>query len=39
MFIDTHMHECTYSKDSYLKLEDMVKVAKRRGSVKWKYTA
>ena len=31
MFIDTHMHECTYSKDSYLKLEDMVKVAKRRG--------
>ncbi|WP_461813099.1 PHP domain-containing protein [Faecalimonas sp.] len=31
MFIDMHMHECTYSKDSYLKLADMVEVAKRRG--------
>ena len=31
MFIDTHMHECTYSKDSYLKLADMVEVAKSRG--------
>lgn len=31
MFIDMHMHESTYSKDSYLKLEEMVSVAKQRG--------
>ena len=31
MFIDMHMHESTYSKDSFLKLEDMVNLAKKRG--------
>lgn len=31
MFIDLHMHEKTYSKDSFLALEEMVAIAKRRG--------
>lgn len=31
MFIDLHMHECTYSKDSHLKLEEIVELAKREG--------
>lgn len=31
MFIDTHMHEMTYSKDSFLKLEQMVTIAKEKG--------
>lgn len=31
MFIDTHMHEMTYSKDSFLKLDEMVKIAKEKG--------
>lgn len=31
MFIDTHMHEMTYSKDSFLKLEKMVEIAKSKG--------
>lgn len=31
MFIDTHMHEMTYSKDSFLKLEQMVELAKLKG--------
>ena len=31
MFIDLHMHECTYSKDSFLKLEEIVELAKKRG--------
>ena len=31
MFIDSHMHECTYSKDSHLKLEEIVELAKKRG--------
>lgn len=31
MFIDMHMHESTYSKDSNLKLEEMVSLAKQRG--------
>lgn len=31
MFIDLHMHECTYSKDSFLKLEDIVAIGKQRG--------
>lgn len=31
MFIDVHMHEMTYSKDSFLKLDDMVKIAKEKG--------
>lgn len=31
MFIDTHMHEMTYSKDSFLKLEEMVQIAKKKG--------
>ena len=31
MFIDTHMHEMTYSKDSFLKLGQMVEIAKAKG--------
>lgn len=31
MFIDMHMHESRYSKDSFLKLEEMVELAKKRG--------
>ncbi|MGF0033832.1 PHP domain-containing protein [Bariatricus sp. SGI.154] len=31
MFIDTHMHEMTYSKDSFLKLDEMVQIAKEKG--------
>ena len=31
MFIDTHMHEMTYSKDSFLKLDEMVTIAKEKG--------
>ena len=31
MFIDLHMHEKTYSLDSFLALEEMVNIAKSRG--------
>lgn len=31
MLIDTHMHEMTYSKDSFLKLDEMVRIAKAKG--------
>ena len=31
MFIDTHMHEMTYSKDSFLKLDEMVGIAREKG--------
>lgn len=31
MFIDLHMHEMTYSKDSFLALEEIVSIAKTRG--------
>ena len=31
MFIDTHMHEMTYSKDSFLTLDKMVQIAKEKG--------
>lgn len=31
MFIDLHMHEKTYSKDSFLSLEEIVTIAKGRG--------
>lgn len=31
MLIDMHMHEMRYSKDSFLKLEQMVELAKKRG--------
>ncbi len=31
MFIDTHMHEMTYSKDSFLRLDEMVQIAKQKG--------
>ena len=31
MFIDTHMHEMTYSPDSFLKLEEMVRIGKAKG--------
>lgn len=31
MFIDTHMHEMTYSKDSFLSLDVMVQIAKQKG--------
>lgn len=30
MFIDLHMHEKTCSKDSFLSLEEMVELAKKR---------
>ena len=30
MFIDMHMHESRFSKDSFLKLEEMVELAKER---------
>lgn len=33
MFIDTHMHEMTYSKDSFLRLDEMVSIARDRKSV------
>ena len=31
MFIDLHMHEKTYSTDSFLSLEEIVSIAKERG--------
>ena len=31
MFVDTHMHEMTCSKDSFLKLAQMVEIAKEKG--------
>ena len=31
MFVDTHMHEMTCSKDSFLKLEEMVEIAREKG--------
>lgn len=31
MYIDLHMHEKTYSKDSFLSLEEIVTIAKKRG--------
>ena len=31
MIIDTHMHEKTYSSDSFLSLEDIVKKSKSMG--------
>ena len=31
MLIDTHMHEMTYSKDSFLKLDEMVRIARAKG--------
>ncbi|XCP85522.1 PHP domain-containing protein [Roseburia hominis] len=31
MFVDMHMHELTYSTDSFLKLEEMVEIAKKKG--------
>lgn len=31
MLIDVHMHEMTYSKDSFLKLDEMVAIAKEKG--------
>lgn len=31
MFIDLHIHEMNYSKDSFLKLDEIVEIAKRRG--------
>lgn len=33
MFVDTHMHEMTCSKDSFLKLEEMVEIAREKVSV------
>ena len=32
MFVDTHMHEMTCSKDSFLKLEEMVEICQRERS-------
>ena len=31
MFIDMHMHEMRYSKDSFLMLEEIVEIARKRG--------
>ena len=31
MRIDLHMHESTFSSDSFLRLEDMVRIAKEQG--------
>ncbi len=31
MFIDTHMHEATFSKDSILTLDQMVQIGKQKG--------
>ena len=31
MFIDMHMHEMTYSKDSFLRLEQIVEIAREKG--------
>ena len=31
MFVDTHMHECTYSTDSFLSLKEIVEIAKQKG--------
>lgn len=31
MFVDVHMHEMTYSKDSFLELDEMVSIAKEKG--------
>ena len=31
MFIDVHMHEMTNSKDSFLKLDEIVRIAKEKG--------
>ncbi len=31
MFIDVHMHEMTYSKDSFLKVDEIVRIAKEKG--------
>ena len=31
MLIDMHMHEMTFSKDSFLKLDEMVRIAKEKG--------
>lgn len=31
MFIDLHMHEKTFSKDSFLSLREMVDIARKRG--------
>ena len=31
MFIDLHMHEMRYSKDSFLSLEEIVAIAKKKG--------
>ena len=31
MFVDMHMHEMTCSKDSFLKLEEMVEIAREKG--------
>lgn len=31
MFIDVHMHEMTYSKDSFLKLDEIVRIAREKG--------
>ena len=30
MFIDTHMHEMTYSPESFLKLDEMVRIGKEK---------
>ena len=31
MFVDLHMHERTFSKDSFLTLKEIVEIAKEKG--------
>jgi len=31
MFVDMHLHECTFSKDSFINLKQIVSVARARG--------
>ena len=31
MLVDMHLHECTYSTDSFLRLEEIVSIARERG--------
>ena len=31
MLVDMHLHECTYSTDSFLHLEEIVSIARQKG--------
>ena len=32
MLVDMHLHECTYSTDSFLHLEEIVSIARQKGA-------